>query len=101
LNRPVIDKTGLTGVFDFNLEWAPDGTPCEAAGPATITEAGPSLFTALQERLGLKLETRKSPIEILVADHAQRVPAGNQDRLRPFFLRSSTLFAPGRPARPE
>jgi uncharacterized protein (TIGR03435 family) len=77
LNRPVIDRTGLTGVFDFNLEWAPDSKPREAAGPATSAEAGTSLFTALQEQLGLKLEAGKSPIEILVVDHAERVPVGN------------------------
>jgi uncharacterized protein (TIGR03435 family) len=63
--RPVIDKTGLTGNYDFTLEYTPDGTPADAAN-------GPSIFTALEEQLGLKLEPSKAPTEILVIDHAEK-----------------------------
>jgi uncharacterized protein (TIGR03435 family) len=66
LGRAVQDGTGLTGVFDFTLEWAPDSDP-----------AGPSLFTALQEQLGFKLEARKGPVEVIVIDHMESTPTGN------------------------
>jgi uncharacterized protein (TIGR03435 family) len=74
LNRPVLDKTGLTGAFDFSLEFAPEGKGADAAGDLPVS---PSLFTAVQEQLGLKLESRKAPVEILVVDKAERVPLGN------------------------
>jgi uncharacterized protein (TIGR03435 family) len=74
LNRPVLDKTGLSGTFDFSLEWSPDSKTSDAAGELP---AGPSLFTAIQEQMGLKLESRKAPIEILVVDRAEKVPTGN------------------------
>jgi len=62
LGSPVIDKTGLEGLYDFTLEWSDTG--------------GTSLFAALQEQLGLKLEARRSPAEVLVIDHAEK-PDGN------------------------
>lgn len=74
LNRPVLDKSGLTGVFDFTLEWSQDGKATDAAGDLP---AAPSIFTAIPEQLGLKLESRKAPIEILVLDRAERAPSGN------------------------
>jgi uncharacterized protein (TIGR03435 family) len=78
LGRPVINKTGLTGDVDFTLRWTPDdgrgqmpgGQPPEAAPPAEAN--GPSLFTALQEQLGLKLESQKGPVETIVIDHVER-----------------------------
>jgi uncharacterized protein (TIGR03435 family) len=57
-DRPVLDKTGVSGVFDIDLKWAAD--------PAT--EPGPSLFTAGPEQLGLRLQAGRSPIETLVID---------------------------------
>jgi uncharacterized protein (TIGR03435 family) len=66
----VVDATGLKGVFDFTLGWSPDEA---AAGDG----AEPSLFTALQEQLGLRLERRKGPVEVLVVDHAEKVATGN------------------------
>ncbi len=66
-DRPVMDRTGLTAGFEINLQWSPDTSP-EASGP--------SLFTAVQEQLGLKLESSKGPVELLVIDHAER-PSGN------------------------
>lgn len=64
--RTVLDKTHLTERYDLSLRWKPDND-VEAAGPAL-----PSLFTAMQEQLGLRLEPAKAAIEILVIDHVER-----------------------------
>ena len=72
LNRPVVDQTGLTGRFDLRLMWTPDGPP-----PATErADAPPDIFTAIQEKLGLKLVSTKAPVDVLVIDHAER-PSAN------------------------
>jgi uncharacterized protein (TIGR03435 family) len=63
---PVLDMTGLTGVYDITLDYAHDDSAAADNGP------GPSIFTALQEQLGLKLEPRKGPVEVLVVDRAER-----------------------------
>jgi len=81
LGRPVLDKTGLAGKYDFTLQWAPDeaeslNTPGGAPSPVSADTNRPSLFTALQEQLGLKLESGKGPIEVIVIDHIER-PSGN------------------------
>jgi uncharacterized protein (TIGR03435 family) len=80
--REIIDKTGLTGRFDFHLEWAPDEAMAassdfnESTRPVPLNNAsGPSLFTALQEQLGLKLESDKVPVQVLVIDHVERPEA--------------------------
>ena len=67
LNQAVVDKTGLKGTFDFKLEWAKDDT-----GETTA----PLIFTALQEQLGLRLEARKVPMEVIVVDSVDK-PSGN------------------------
>ena len=67
--RPVQDQTGLAGSFDFQLTWTPDDD-------ASLDSSGPSLFVAIQEQLGLKLEARKGQVEILVIDQAEQ-PAEN------------------------
>jgi bla regulator protein BlaR1 len=69
LQHQVSDSTGLTGEYDFTLRWTPDQT--------VVDEPGPSVFTALQEQLGLKLESRKGPVEVLVIDHVERTPTEN------------------------
>ncbi len=94
MDRPVLDMTELKGNFDIDLDWRPDGQP---GGPGVFGPGGggpppegggerreakenadaPSIFTAVQEKLGLKLEGRKSPIEILIVDHAEKVPTEN------------------------
>jgi uncharacterized protein (TIGR03435 family) len=61
--------TGIEGVFDIELNWAPDDSKENASGP--------SIFSAVQEQLGLKLDQRKSPMEIIVVDHAEKVPTEN------------------------
>jgi uncharacterized protein (TIGR03435 family) len=78
LGRTVQDRTGLKGVFDFVLQWAPDtdATPADLGGPPAAS-AGPSIFTAIQEQLGFKLEPRKGPAEVLVIDHVDSTPAEN------------------------
>jgi uncharacterized protein (TIGR03435 family) len=74
--RPVIDQTGLSGEYDVKLQWTRDqpqlipGTS-SAAGVADPGDA-PSLFTAVQEQLGLKLEPKKGPVETIVVDHAEK-----------------------------
>jgi uncharacterized protein (TIGR03435 family) len=73
LDRPVFDETGLTGSYSLHLKWTPDAAP-SAPGqppPASAGDAGPSLFTALQEQLGLKLESVRRPVEVLVIDHVE------------------------------
>jgi len=67
LDRPVIDKTGLTGLFDFHLEYAPG-----QAGPDGSDPVDMSIFSALQQQLGLKLTPAKGPGELLVIDHVER-----------------------------
>ena len=66
LGRKVIDKTGLEGNFDVDLHWTPD----ERADAQP--DDGPSVFTAIQEQLGLRLESSKGPVEVLVIDRVER-----------------------------
>jgi len=86
LGHIVLDKTGLKGRYDFTLQWTPDENenqafegpgnggagkpPADAAPPPDAS--GPSIFTALEEQLGLKLESQKGPVEILVIDHVEK-----------------------------
>jgi uncharacterized protein (TIGR03435 family) len=66
VDGPVTDKTGLTGKYDVILDWAPD------ARSAASEDSGPSIFTAVQEQLGLKLEPTKGPVDALVIDHVEK-----------------------------
>jgi uncharacterized protein (TIGR03435 family) len=77
--RPVLDMTGLKGFYNFTLNYTPDEALSAPAPGAPIPEStvGPSLFSAIQEQLGLKLEARKAPVEILVVDHVEKVPTEN------------------------
>jgi len=73
--RPVLNQTGLMGHYDFTLQWTPDESFRRAeAGkePAAQSDPSPSLFTALQEQLGLKLEPAKEAVQVLVIDHIER-----------------------------
>ncbi len=77
LDRPVTDKTGLTGRYDFDLQWAPDETQFGGEMAAASTDsASPPFFTAIQQQLGLKLEATRGPIQALVVDSAER-PSAN------------------------
>jgi uncharacterized protein (TIGR03435 family) len=89
--RPVVDKTGLTGTYDFKLLWVPDQaqmggigpTPASAppSGQAGLLDAAsdpaPSLSAAFERQLGLKLEDKKGPVVVLVVDHVNRTPTEN------------------------
>jgi uncharacterized protein (TIGR03435 family) len=70
--RSIIDKTGLTGNYDMELTWTPDVRVGNAADGAPAANDGPSLFTAVQEQLGLKLDAQRGPVDVLVIDSAQR-----------------------------
>ena len=73
LRRPVVDKTGLTGDYDYSVKYAPNLTPAQTDGGADA----PDLLVAVQEQLGLKLESKKGPIEMLVVDGGQKTPTEN------------------------
>ena len=86
LGRHIIDKTGLTSKYDFTLTWTPEESDGHmlsaasagntgAAAPPVPDSNGPSIFTALQEQLGLKLESQKGPVDVLVIDHVEKPTA--------------------------
>ncbi|HEX4138281.1 MAG TPA: TIGR03435 family protein [Bryobacteraceae bacterium] len=87
LDHSVIDKTGLSGKYDFRLNYVPEpsqgdlilfGPPPPGAtlsGATPPADSGPSIFTALQEQLGLRLESARGPVEVLVIDHAEKPDA--------------------------
>jgi uncharacterized protein (TIGR03435 family) len=70
LGRFVLDKTGLIGKYDISLQWTTERIQLQS--PAGAAESSPSIFTALQEQLGLKLEASKGPVKTLVIDHVER-----------------------------
>jgi bla regulator protein blaR1 len=80
LGRTVVDKTGLTGKFDIRAQWTPDQNQLRALAGGAQPDAqvpqfdpnGPSMFTALQEQLGLKLESQKGPVDMIVIDHVEK-----------------------------
>jgi uncharacterized protein (TIGR03435 family) len=73
LDRPVVDKTGLPGRYDFDLEFTPDETQFSGVLGRPPSDAPlPGLFAAIQQQLGLKLETTKGPVDVLVVDRAER-----------------------------
>jgi uncharacterized protein (TIGR03435 family) len=80
LGRPVVDKTGYTGKFDVALEFSQEGIDAEGmfrgapfiVGKPPDDDSRPSLFTVLQDQLGLKLESQKGPAELLIIDHAEK-----------------------------
>ena len=81
VRRSVVDRTGLNGGFDFDLRWTPDTLPARPGMPADqpfrvngveIDPNGPSIFTALQEQLGLRLESERGPVEVVVIDRVEQ-----------------------------
>ncbi len=77
LGRTVIDKTELKGNFDISMQWAPDDSqalqfPPDGPRPPPSDTTGPTIFTALQEQLGLKLESQKGPVDMFVIDHVEK-----------------------------
>jgi uncharacterized protein (TIGR03435 family) len=77
VGRPVVDQTGLNGLYDFDLEYAPDEIQRTPPAEAAHDIDGPSLFTAVQSQLGLKLQAGKGPVERIVVDHIEKVPTEN------------------------
>jgi uncharacterized protein (TIGR03435 family) len=72
VRRAIVDKTGLTGTFDLELEFAPQGpAPASLPAPAPSSSEGPPLLTAIQEQLGLRLEPARGPVRVLVIDSAE------------------------------
>jgi uncharacterized protein (TIGR03435 family) len=82
LDKPVVDQTGLKGRYDFTLTWTPDDSQfLRLRNPGTQLPAPPAgdppnLFEAIQEEMGLRLESTKAPVEVLVIDHVER-PSAN------------------------
>jgi bla regulator protein BlaR1 len=74
LGRPVVNKTELAGKYDFILDWTPEprGGPATSDLEAPVDSDAPSVFTALQEQLGLKLAPTKGPVEVIVIDHVEK-----------------------------
>jgi bla regulator protein blaR1 len=80
MDRPVVDQTGLTGKYDFELKWTPDesqfgqfrGTGVTIPPPTDEANAPPGLYTAIQEQLGLKMGPAKIPDDVIVIDHAEK-----------------------------
>jgi bla regulator protein blaR1 len=80
-----MDKTGISGEFNFDLEWTPvpgeDGGPTSSGLPAGTPEQpaptpdGPSIFTAIEEQMGLRLKSGRGPVKVVVIDSAQMPPA--------------------------
>lgn len=82
VGRPILDRTGLNGKYDFELKWTPDQSsangPLGGAAPPLLAADPdrPNIFTALQEQLGLKLDSSKGPVEVVVLDHIEK-PSAN------------------------
>lgn len=78
LNVPVVDKTGLTGVYDLDLKWTPNPSQPEfgdVRGPAELPAPDlnrPEIFTAIKEQLGLELKAERGPVDVIVIDHIER-----------------------------
>jgi uncharacterized protein (TIGR03435 family) len=72
IRQPILNDTGLTGKYDFVLSWSTAAMP-----PNASADSGPSIFLAIQEQLGLKLESKKLPIDTVIIDHIERTPTEN------------------------
>jgi uncharacterized protein (TIGR03435 family) len=86
LNRPVLDKTGLNGMYDFNLDYSIDlsGFPPPPGAPAPspaqgngASDPGPDLAAAVEQQLGLRLVAGKAKLDVVVIDKVERVPTDN------------------------
>ena len=75
LDRPIVDRTGLTGTFTIQIAFTREDPQSLGMGPPLPDNAAPTLFTAIQQQLGLKLEPTKAPVDILVIDHAEKPTA--------------------------
>ncbi len=80
LDRPVIDKTEITGTFEFRLRFDPRLSQVSSSATELSDPSGPSIFAAVQNQLGLKLESAKDMVEVLVIDHAEKAPEEDRQR---------------------
>jgi len=72
MDLPVTTRTALPGAFNLNLEWSPESAqPARVGADSAATPSAPSIFTAIQEQLGLRLQARKLPVEVIVIEHAE------------------------------
>ena len=69
IDRPVLDKTGLSGTYDFVIEFTPESEPSES--PSAVTADGETFLEAMKEQLGLRLESQTGPVDVLVIDHIE------------------------------
>ena len=76
VEKPVTDATGLKGRYEFTLSWMAS-VPASSSPSAPAADAGPDIFAAVQQQLGLKLEASKAPVDVLVIDHFDRDPVEN------------------------
>jgi uncharacterized protein (TIGR03435 family) len=74
VDRPVLDRTGLTGTFDFSLEWSLAPDSAQPLG-SPLEDPGPTFLEALRQQLGLKLKSTKGPVDVLVIDHVEHPTA--------------------------
>jgi len=104
IDRPVVDKTGLTGAYDFTLDFAPPATmvnppagpepsPGQAGALDSVSEPAPDLFAALESQLGLKLVSTKSPVKVLVVDKVNDKPTENRTA-GPFCIAQDCFWSP-------
>jgi len=77
LDHPVVDHTGLTGEYDFKLDFAMATSRNDPASPGADADAPPGVFAAVEDQLGLKLESKKFPFDVLVIDHIDKEPSAN------------------------
>jgi uncharacterized protein (TIGR03435 family) len=73
LGRPVVDQTGLSGRFDFTLQWTPEpSSPAQSGADAPLDSPGTTFLEALKDQLGMKLKSTRAPVDFLVVDHVER-----------------------------
>lgn len=88
VDGPVVDETGLKGEYEIDISWVPDPTSTQRGASAAVADSGlqrdgaastpgGDLFSVLKQSLGLRLEARRTPVEVVVIDHIERVPTGN------------------------
>jgi uncharacterized protein (TIGR03435 family) len=75
--QPIVDMTGLKGQYDVDLQWTPDNANVKSQPEQENVADSTPLFAATREQLGLRLEAKKGPLDVIVVDHAERVPLGN------------------------
>ncbi len=102
LNRVVLDQTGLAGAFDLDLQFNPEGIGPLVPPPGIdrpVSDNNPSIFTAVQEQLGLKLESTRGPVDVLVIDHVEQPTDNQTDPAVPSTRSSTQAQLPTAPAK--